>query len=627
MSTACGTSDVPEEVVPPTDGGGQETEPDTQESGPQGLLCCSETEACPPGDFCLAGACHEYPLLGTCYSASECSVGQECVDALRCACDDPSCRPVTGLCRWPGDCCNKDSDCSSDDVCVEGVCLGAPSDEGRCYATSHCLSGQVCEGIDGCPCGIDGCTPEPGYCAIPGACCRVDAECGANGRCISEGCMALPETGRCYEDGDCAGDAVCAGAYHCPCGDVDCDIPTTSGTCQSGDACCVTNADCGAGSICVDGEACVPIPEENACYTHQHCGHGRVCDGAELCACGDDCPDGSTPGTCRTVAVPCQTDSGCAPGMRCVVPDQAWCPDEDAPNQGVCVEVVDAECWSTDDCSGQTRCAAERVCQDPAGCAEPNVPGDCRDPVLEGDCCDSHIECVAGHECRNSNTTKTCPPQSTAVCLPEPIYGETCWNYLDCPESYVCDEVRICACGARCFRNNNGFCSPAKGHNCQSDNDCGSNYTCARDYECVANPCFVNNDCSLGGTCHPAQEGSCWHPYECGDGNYCKGLRVCPANTTCLDPDKPGVCASQGDAGDCCDSYYGCGQGLRCVSVVGKSGCALDASAICVPYTQYNTHEDCEENRKCSGAQMCFCNDPECEGPPQAGACVFEQSP
>ena len=247
---------------------------------------------------------------------------------------------------------------------------------------------------------------------------------------------------------------------------------------------------------------------------------------------------------------------------------------------------------------------------------------------VKDQCCDSHLDCDPEFECRNSNTSFTCPPTSTAVCLPKPEFGLTCWNYKDCPDSQVCIKARLCACGARCFKSSRGFCEPASQQNCNADIDCGSNYSCARDLECVVNPCFSTNDCPLGGMCKPDVPGSCWTHQECGDGNYCKGLRICPSDATCPEDDKPGMCAPEEEKGGCCDSYFACGVGLQCISAVSKTGCKLDISAVCVPYGVFNTDcytdDDCSPNRKCEGQSICACGLEDCNTPVAAGKCVLK---
>jgi hypothetical protein len=83
-------------------------------------------------------------------------------------------------------------------------------------------------------------------------------------------------------------------------------------------------------------------------------------------------------------------------------------------------------------------------------CPEPNIPGKCMELGVKDGCCPSHLDCAPGLECRNSYNYKTCPPASTAVCLPKPENGVSCWHSQDCAESQVCRNARICSCGVDC---------------------------------------------------------------------------------------------------------------------------------------------------------------------------------
>jgi hypothetical protein len=601
----------------------------TPDPGPPADPRCCSDGLCGFGEACIQGSCLPAPGASGCYKDSECGPGQQCQDAVvceTCGVETPTCAPHAGQCRYPAGCCNGPADCAAGEVCVQGTCQGPPADTQRCWAASHCAAGLACEAVPACPCGVSGCTAEPGWCAVPGVCCIVDAECGPGGRCVAGACQAAPSDGACYADADCGPSRACAGASLCPCGSTACSVPTTAGRCvDPAAAACLTSADCGATRLCLEGATCATAPSDGACFFDGHCGVGRLCQGAVVCPDGQTCEAPTAPGTCVTQATACQADADCPVAMTCVVPDRAYCPGEGEPAEGVCVAAVDSACWTSDQCPLDRHCTGESICTSPIGCTEPNRPGFCETFPYKGDCCDSHRDCGAGYECRNSNSTISCPPNGTSVCLPKVDYGESCWNYFDCPAGMVCNMSRICACNARCGKSHEGTCQLASEQTCNSNSDCGTDSTCARNLECLFNPCFPTDNCSLGGLCMPTQLGLCWGHSSCGEDMYCKGLKLCPANTECPDNDQPGECAPQEEIGGCCTSYFACGAGLRCMSAVNKDECILDVSSTCVPYGKYNevcyADEDCAPNRKCVGASICACGQDGCT--PKAGSCAL----
>jgi len=622
------------------DAGADASQPDGTHEADTGPGCCSPG-TCAPGQRCLQGRCHTVPGEGSCLLDDDCRPGQVCDEPTVCACDDEACEPNPGRCLYPPPCCNADDECAGDGttkVCFEGRCEATAP--GTCWDDRQCPDGQVCEGVTSCPCGLSpgdpGCEGEaaPGYCALPGACCAGDAECGPGGACVAGGCVPKPSPGRCFADADCGAGEVCAGAYECACdGDGPCAVSTTPGWCLApGEAACTRADQCGEARLCVaheGGALCVPVPPPEGCYEDANCGAGRTCYGATWSGDGAGPGAAPTPGVCHTETRACQDDAGCGPGMRCVLPDRGWCAAPGVapapPAQGLCVPLTDDGCWAKGDCLPFERCTGEVICDDPAGCDAPNHAGYCTNPPLEGDCCTSHQECGPGYECRNADTTMTCPPMDTATCLPVPDYGDSCWNFMDCPTGMVCNRVFVCPCNARCWRSREGACELASEQFCNSNIDCGGEYTCARDLECLFNPCISSDDCGLGGKCHLTLPGQCWSHAECGDGNYCKGLSLCPSDTTCPDNDQPGQCAPQEEAGACCQSYFACGPGLRCLSTVTKTECELDPSSVCVPFGTFNqdcfSDADCAANRKCVGAKVCPCGVSSCTDPPQAGSC------
>lgn len=609
-----------------------DTTPDTADTAPTGTECCPLGTCSDSKASCVSGACLPKLAGGTsCYVDGQCPLGSECQGETFCACGATDCVPAAGQCAFPEGCCNGDGTCDGGKACINGVCRARTSD--TCWRDDQCQSGQVCEGVLAPACGQRG-AEAPGHCGLAGICCVSDAECGGgNSAAVCRGgrCVEPAPADHCWTDAECGAGKTCLGESLCACepGASDpakCALPSTPGVCGvRADKCCGAATDCGNGEVCVEGE-CAKAPDraKNECWVDGHCGVGRVCEGASVCGCNEDGCTESVVGHCKTSVVECGGDAECPSTMRCVLPDQALCPDEAAPTRGVCVEKVDGGCWDAADCHTDLRCAGEKICRKPGGCDAPNVPGNCIEKAKRWQCCDAHNDCAAGFDCRNSDSTVTCPPSASAVCLNEPTYGENCWNVEDCPAGLACVRVWICGCNGKCFFNHMGYCEPPT--NCQSDIDCGEGAVCARDPECFYSPCTTAATCQIGGLCQPKIEGGCWTHDECGAGNYCEGLRICPSDTTCSLPDQPGLCAPRKKLGECCTSFRGCEAGLRCLSPSQGTGCTLDLTSVCVPaLTPGNScygDDDCDESQRCEGERVCPCGVESCATPPAAGTCI-----
>lgn len=626
---ACGGDDKPaQDSAAPGD-----TAVDTRDADAAPPDAASGVGCCPLGNCgdvtlaCVSGACVPRPAAGGCYFDGECAPGERCQGATFCACGATDCEPAPGTCGFGAGCCNGDADCAGGEVCEAGTCRAKPAQ--GCWRDSHCGAGEVCEGAAPNPCGQAG-PDAPGHCALPGVCCLTDAECGG-GVCRGARCVEKATAGACWADGECGAGQTCLGEKLCACSpgasDVSaCDAPPTPGRCGvAADSCCSKDSDCQGGQWCVAGE-CAPAPDraKDECWVDGHCGVGRVCEGATLCGCKDDGCTQSVVGQCRTRTIDCGADADCPTAMRCAVPDQSLCPDEAAPTRGVCVAQVDGGCWQKADCHPDLRCGDEEICRDPAGCDAPNRAGTCREKVKRWDCCDSHNDCIDGYECRNQDSSLTCPPSSSAVCLAAPIFGEGCWNVEDCPAGLSCYRVWICGCNGKCYFNRQGNCEPPS--NCQTNFDCGEGFVCARDPECFLSPCTTAATCNSGGQCQEKVEGGCWTHDECGEGKYCEGLRICPSDTTCTVPDQPGICADRAGLGECCTSFKGCEPGLRCLSPAQRSGCKVDNTSVCVPAVTPGTScfgdDDCDALQRCEGAIVCPCGVDNCTAEPQPGQCV-----
>jgi len=637
-SGGCGGDKQPadtgvEETVDTKDTSAPDVVPDVD---PNATVCCPVGNCADSTKACVSGACVPKKTADGCYFDGECQGGKTCVGETFCACGTTDCVAVAGTCSYGDGCCSGDGDCSGGATCEAGTCKPAPAT--GCWRDSQCGTGEVCEGAVATPCGAASASVV-GHCAKAGVCCIGDAECG-DGVCRGGRCLAKPADiggGACWADGDCSAGDTCLGESLCACASLPnvatCVIPSTPGRCgKAADSCCSKDLDCGANQLCVEGK-CGALPDraKDECWVDGHCGVGRVCDGAKLCGCNEDGCTSDTIGQCQTLAIACDGDVACPQGMHCIAPDTAVClvlgPDggtEVPAHSGVCVETVDQGCWEKSDCALEMRCGAEEVCRNPAGCDFPNHPGECRELVKRWDCCDSHNECDEGYECRNQDSSITCPPSSSAVCLDKAIPGESCWNVDDCPTGLACSRVWICGCNGKCYFNRIGSCEVPT--NCQTNLDCGEGYICALDPECFASPCTTAATCSSGGTCQEKVEGGCWSHSECGAGKYCEGLKICPSDTTCTLPDQPGICADRAKLGECCTSFKGCEPGLRCLSPAERGGCKIDHTSVCVPAVTPGAScfgdDDCDNQQRCEGAHVCPCGVETCSDEPSPGLCV-----
>lgn len=625
--TACGgdepATDTAPEVVET-----REVEADVApDVDPNATVCCPVGTCADSREACINGACvPKKPAASSCYFDGECRDGKQCVGETYCACGTTDCVAVPGTCGFGEGCCDSDADCSGGLGCVAGTCKGKPAT--GCLRDDHCAAGQVCEGEAPAVCGQAG-SDVVGHCAVAGVCCVDDRECG-EGVCRGGSCVEEATGDACWADGECTGGQGCLGLHLCQCvpGAGACDLPSAPGRCGvAADSCCSKDVDCGAGEICVAGQCGVkPQKALDDCWLDEHCGVGRVCEGASLCGC-DDAECTSTIGQCKTLAIPCGANDACPVNMHCVTPDTAFCPGSDEPMQKMCVADTDGGCWEASDCPtvGQ-RCGTETICRDPEGCDWPNAAGECAQQNTRWQCCDSHLECGPGYVCRNQDTSVTCPPASSAVCLEEAIYAETCWNVTDCPPGLACARVWVCGCDGKCSFNRQGSCvTPTY---CQTNFDCGEGYTCATDPECFSSPCTSATTCESGGRCQEKVDGGCWSHSDCGDGQYCDGLRVCPMDLSCALPDQPGVCGPRAALGECCSSFKGCEPGLRCLSPAERSGCNVDYTSVCVPAVTPGTScfgdDDCDEDQRCEGARVCPCGVEACTNDPQPGTCIVK---
>ena len=248
---------------------------------------CDDSDGCTINDVCSTGVC-----LG---GAKDCS-------ALDDACNIGVCVGTTGICAAQpmneDGACDDGNGCTVNDVCSTGVCLGNSMDcsifDGQCNigvcigTTGVCEAqpaneGNTCD--DGDDCTVDDVCSNGGCLGVPKDCSGMDDQCNL-GVCVGTSgvCQALPDR----EGLMCDDRNACTRADHCEVGrcvsePIDCSF--MSDQCNVG-ACVGTSGVCAAepaneGATCDDGDLCtiLDICSNGGCFgTPMLCPPGEVCD-------------------------------------------------------------------------------------------------------------------------------------------------------------------------------------------------------------------------------------------------------------------------------------------------------------------------------------------------------------
>jgi hypothetical protein len=324
--------------------------------------CLGTLKDCDNGSACTVDSCD--PATGKCLHASDTTDGNDCDDGVPCTmsdkcaagiclgfaktCDDASvctvdsCDAVTGECLHEvlgdGTVCDDDFECSLDDKCLAGKCVGQrPTAQNTppgcgCITDEQCDDdGNICNGTlhcdveddkgvcvvapdslnpcdDGVECTDDLCSPEEG-CSnplVPGVC-ADDVECTSDYCHPIGGCSNIGWGANCDDGNECTSDTcnVPAGCSYTPMQNgTPCGAPDGWGQCQAGecsckskcaglecgnDGCGGTCSDCpGEGNACIEGECqCEPDCSGKECGPN---GCGGYCGGCDFenAECGED---------------------------------------------------------------------------------------------------------------------------------------------------------------------------------------------------------------------------------------------------------------------------------------------------------------------------------------------------
>lgn len=315
------------------------------------------------------------------------------------------------------------------------------------------------------------------------AACSTDSlrrTCGDDDDCRA-GFVCEPESGTCV----CGSDAACAGNEFC-----------NGRRCQVRVG-CETSLDCPKGLFCDRSSGnCL---EMDLCTADVQCGLGRVCDltrfecvagcrDAGDCRIGDvcRCPSGQSCSVGACERGPCDDDSYCRYGERCLEQDdgESWCERDE---RGPYCEGCRTQPGNPDRCPGEEPnfCLLDRkVSYNQTYC---------------GVDCSQGQPCPWGFTCNNILRLTQSLCQTSSDC---PAHGATCESDDDCPGAR-CDEATK-RCAGKCSFNEDsksGYC------------------TCVADSECPQDECNTTNfRCRVTGRpCTP--EGG-----ECDRAVYCVNL-------------------------------------------------------------------------------------------------------
>ncbi len=382
------------------------------------------------------------------------------------------------------------------------------------------------------------------------------------------------------------------------CAEADCPEGYVCGDLSGGRYClasCTDDAGCRDGAICVVGACRLPVGWAAACEEDGDCTEGvchegacnRVCRAASECPAGLSCVDVGEGPRCvehswpegpGTFAESC-TFADCAGGYDCMTRTEDPGDDPEA--------YCSRGCLTDLDCPASMSCRRTRLWGDARTelrCV-PRVY--CERCAYDGQCGSAGDLCVSNDPARGQGRycSRACDPERPVSSCPT---DATCREAFECgaDRSWVADCAHCSdpsTCGA-----------PSAGARHQCFEDYGA---CAGNGADYCSPCFVDDDCPMGGHCayEPYFQNSfCTEP--CGPEFSCPYEHLCVRVEGLDDPvcePRTGSCSMpSGGITTCygCDDYRDCvsGQCLPNDLARGPNVCWEDCSdgGGCPPYTE-----------------------------------------
>jgi hypothetical protein len=346
---------------------------------------------------------------------------------------------------------------------------------------------------------------------------------------------------------------------------------------------CLNASHCNDGNVCTTdacvGGACVNSNNTSPCDDGQYCTVTDVCSGGACVGSGARCSVGLFCSEPTDSCVQCLQDSHCNDGNACTT---------DTCSAGVCTFTNNTEpcddgffCTPTDMCLGGSclgsgqRCPGQFCNETTDACVQCLNAGHCGD----GNVC-TNDSCVAG-VCQYTNTLGSCNDGQFCTAVDSCSGGACVGSGGPCSGGLFCSESTD-SC-VQCL--NNGHCSDG---NACTDDVCSAG-TCV--YLNNSLPCEDGAFCTTGDQC---AGGSC----APGTGNACPGLLCDEPNNRCVecfvgadcidgfsctsDSCQNGICQYVTNDAVCNDSLFctgieTCQVGVGCLS----SGSPCDSPALC----------------------------------------------
>ncbi|KAK6102670.1 EB module family protein [Brugia pahangi] len=505
---------------------------------------------------------HQISVHGECLDivaiGEVCQIDAQCSDGANCFNQHCSCPPGTvqneKIC--------KASNCSRNEVLINGKCLSLIIPGQQCKHSVQCLDGSQCSSVTHiCGC-IEGMNNVGGYCrklSYTDPCDSISMVY------VNNSCVEITKPGdQCIYDLQCLSGSICTDGYcNCPQG-----TTNINGYCTGSVLC---NQD----EILLNNRCFKRVTLNELCFINEQCPNNAICNYAARCVC----PVGmmAINGHCQPSQIIYCKDVEVLVNGRCIrrrVPGTSCLANEQCLDESLC---INGYCRCTNDTELLSRYCIRRNKTKNCDTYQIYINDKCLDLAIPGEECINNMQCIAAAsichagKCICSNgyievkkycirdhfrPSAKCPDNQilinghcyefakigqycidTAICLGNAI----CYNnYCICPNGTIAQNGR-CENVKHCLRNEiqiDGQCYPKIniGQYCQFTKQCVSISTCQNSI-CTCPPGTVaqNNICISSGLCPTGQlliNENCWDIAYIGQ--QCQFTRQCQGYSKCV---------------------------------------------------------------------------------------------